>query len=316
MDIGEISLITSLWIIIIFGLIFFSLLWFMVTKRRTILKSGLADEEILRNIRKKYRKFFYDRWQISKNNASIHIYALSNARTLIRAKNTAGEVDESQSLVEVLSKKDGNLTSWSKLGVGICGTLIGICALLATTGVFYNVTGAPIRINKREYRLIRNDDIGDSLKGVAIRKNSLAGFEREDFSNVQVGEIIAFYDEPKENVYIKRVLSITPEGNVMCQGDYSSAPMSYDMNITPDRYVGSYSGYSDYVTGITVGFIKSNFGIIALYFMGVAIYVCTYCFTQIDYIYQQREFELAQGVDKQNEKVYREEISRMNNRMR
>lgn len=315
MELSEISLITSLWIIIIFATVFFLLLWLLVIKRRRILKTGLADEEILRNLRKKYRQFFYDKWLISKNNAGIPVYSLSNSPTLIRAKNSAAQIDESQSLEVVLSKKEGKLTGWSMLGVGICGTLIGLCAILATTGIFYHSTKAPIRIGDGEYRLMKSDDLGDGNKGIVIRKNALVGFEKKEFNSLKEGEIIAFYDQEKNEVFIRRIDSRTQEGNIVCLGDYEEKPQEFEMNITSDRYLGTFNGYNNYGAGITVGFIKSDFGIITLYFMGVAIYICTYCFTEIDYIYQKRELELAKGVDKQNEMVNYEEVARLNNRM-
>jgi hypothetical protein len=56
MELYEISLLTSLWIIIIFAVLFFGLLYLNFIKRKKILKNGLGDEEILKNLRKKYRK--------------------------------------------------------------------------------------------------------------------------------------------------------------------------------------------------------------------------------------------------------------------
>ena len=87
MELYEISLLTSLWIIIIFAVLFFGLLYLNFIKRKKILKNGLGDEEILKNLRKKYRQFFYDKWQISKKNSSVPLYTLANSPTLIAAKN-------------------------------------------------------------------------------------------------------------------------------------------------------------------------------------------------------------------------------------
>ena len=53
--------------------------------------------------------------------------------------------------------------------------------------------------------------------------------------------------------------------------------------------------------------------IVTLYFMALAIYFYTYCFADIDFTYSKREFYLAQGVDEQNERSYKEEIARLNN---
>lgn len=52
MELYEISLLTSLWIIIIFAVLFFGLLYLNFIKRKKILKNGLGDEEILKNLRK------------------------------------------------------------------------------------------------------------------------------------------------------------------------------------------------------------------------------------------------------------------------
>lgn len=47
--------------------------------------------------------------------------------------------------------------------------------------------------------------------------------------------------------------------------------------------------------------------------MALAIYFYTYYFADIDFTYSKREFYLAQGVDEQNERSYKEEIARLNN---
>jgi hypothetical protein len=57
------------------------------------------------------------------------------------------------------------------------------------------------------------------------------------------------------------------------------SPMgNIDTGIDEKRYLGKYSGYNNYGLGVTFGFIASDFGIVTLYFMALAIYFYTYCY--------------------------------------
>ena len=316
MELYEISLLTSLWIIIIFAVLFFGLLYLNFIKRKKILKNGLGDEEILKNLRKKYRQFFYDKWQISKKNSSVPLYILANSPTLIAAKNNSGKLDESQSLVSTLSKTRGKISGWSMFGVGICAVLIAVCSISATAGVYYKINERPFVLNNIEYRVLKTDGLDDSTKEVSIKKNSLVSFKRDDFSSIKEGDIIAYYTPEFDAVNINRVVKVeNVDGSILfeCQ-DYKEETIdAKNTGIDEKRYLGKYSGYNNYGLGVTFGFVASDFGIVSLYFMALAIYFYTYCFADIDFTYSKREFYLAQGVDEQNERSYKEEIARLNN---
>lgn len=315
MDIDEISFIASLWIISIFGVVFFLLLWLLFVKRKKILKSGMADEEIYKGVRKEYRQFFYDTWLICKNNASVPLFSLANSPTLLEAKNRSVEFDESQSLYHKVKKYDGRIAWWSKIGVGICSVLIGICGIGACGGIVYHITEAPIKFDGAEYRVLKTNDLEGEDQKLTIRKNSLVGFERKDISAVKVGDIVSYRGENEGIVYIKRVVSVSNNDNYIsfsCKSDFENNIKDVDSNISSNRYLGVYNGVQNHAAGITVGFVTSSYGIVTLTLMAFAIYFYTYCFTGIDLTYLERQMILVKGLDKYNEKVYRREIARMN----
>lgn len=313
MDLFEISMITSIWIIAVFGILFFVLVYLSYTKRKKILKNGLGDEEILKEIRKKYRQFFYDKWLISKKNAAIPLYSLSNSPTMIKAKNSSMMLDESQSLRKELEKSRGKLSGWCMVGVCICSVLMAITGITAIAGIFFHITNNPLNISNVQYRLIRNDSLYDDSKEISFRKDSLIGFTKEDFSSLKEGDVIAYYDADNNEVYIKMISSIddSSDRTVTCT-NYKNET---DTGITLSRYVGKYNGYNNYATGITYGYICSSFGIVTLCFVTIAIYFYTYCFSSIDLTYRDREYYLAQSLDEQKEKEYIEEVERQNNAM-
>ena len=163
---------------------------------------------------------------------------------------------------------------------------------------------------------MKTDVLDDSTKEVSIKKDSLVGFKRDDFSSIKEGDIIAYYTPEFDAVNINRVVKVeNVDGSILfeCQ-DYKEETIdAKNTSIDEKRYLGKYSGYNNYGLGVTFGFIASDFGIVTLYFMALAIYFYTYCFADIDFTYSKREFYLAQGVDEQNERSYKEEIARLNN---
>lgn len=315
MDLFEISLITSIWIIGIFGISFFVLVYVSYTKKRKILMNGLGDEEILRDMKKKYRQFFYDRWLISRKNSAIPLYTISNSPTLIRAKNTSMKLDESQSLRKALEKRKGKISKGCLVGIIICSIMIAVCGISALAGIFYHVTNEPLRFDGVDYWIIRDDGMSDESKEINLRKESLAGFTKEDFSSLAEGDVIAYYDAERSYVSIKYISSIDDADGrkVSCKNYKDDSISENDADITQDRYLGKFNGYSNYGWGITLGYVESNFGIVTLCLVSVAVYFFAYCFASIDLAYRDREYYLSQAVDEDDEKRYVEEIGRLNN---
>lgn len=312
MDLDDISLVTSLWIVFAFTLGFVLLLLLLSAKRRKILRSGLGDEEILRNLRKRYRTFFYEKWTIARQNSGIPLFTLSNSPTLIAAKNEAGALDESQSLSKELEKDLGKITGWSKFGVGLCAFFIGSFAVLAVAGTFYRYSGQPLRIGGAEYRLVKQGNLFDSSKGPSLRENALARFERREFVDWREGDVIALLLPSETSISLRRIYEILPEGTISVKTDQEALPSAAETSLPQESYAGTFDGYQSYPLGLAFGFVRSNFGIATLLFMSLATYLYIYCFAGIDLLYQRREYFLSQGIDRENDRIYKEEVRRLN----
>lgn len=77
------------------------------------------------------------------------------------------------------------------------------------------------------------------------------------------------------------------------QGDSNPSSLSYEKELTFDDFIGKYNGYQNYGLGVTLTYIKSNIGIIAILGAAIFLFLATYAEEMINNEYKTRLLLLA-----------------------
>ena len=186
---------------------------------------------------------------------------------------------------------------------------IVLCLGLAGFGIYMNSSDQPIFINNTSYIVImtgsmeeRNPDNEYLLENDLddqITQYSLIGIEHTDFDKVEQYDVIAFYDSDK-NIIVHRVIAIHDEDGprtLQTRGDSNNASLDDEMAITKERFIGTYSGFENYGLGITITYLRSTLGIIALCGFGLFLLAYSIADGKIDQAYQERIFGIAKKWD-------------------
>ena len=115
-----------------------------------------------------------------------------------------------------------------------------------------------------------------------IRKYSLVRLDT-DYEITLYG-VYAFYDD-KGNIIIHRLVSINEDNTYTFKGDANKNSFVYETNVSKDKILAKYNGYSSYVIGVLFMYLKSNIGIISF---SIAIVLILY-FEIIDYLIDKKQ---------------------------
>lgn len=260
----------------------FGILFFLYTKQRCkIYRVGAEDENVsqdLEEIKVKYLK---------KHEEEENIYAKS---------------------LEHRKKKSHAI---GVIGDVIYGIIIVIALALAGFGIYLSATNQPLFINDTSYLVImtgsmedknqENDYLIENDLDDQITQYSLIGIDKIDsIDEIELYDIIAFYDSD-ENIIVHRVIAIREEEGIkyiQTQGDANTGSINDEIAITEDRIIGIYDGYQNYGLGITITYLRSTLGIIALCGFGVFLLVYSISESNIDKAYEERLEYLAIEKDK------------------
>ena len=111
------------------------------------------------------------------------------------------------------------------------------------------------------------------------------------------------YRTPEGNLIVHRLIRIytNPETNVTYytfRGDANSESLSFELTITLDEIVGKYTGFQNYGLGVTLTYLQSTIGIVAM--AAALIFLITYNITEdrIETNYYKRILLISQELDK------------------
>ncbi len=196
-----------------------------------------------------------------------------------------------------------------RLGNVLYAIFIVACLAFAAFGIYMNTTDQPIFINNTSYIVIQtgsmeeanpdNEYLLENDLDDQIKQYSLIGIEHTDFDKVELYDVIAFHDSDG-NIIVHRVVGIHDddgERTLQTRGDSNNASMDDEMAIAKKDFIGTYDGYQNYGLGITVTYLRSTLGIIAL--CGFGLFLLAYSITDglIDKAYQERIGGIAKEWD-------------------
>lgn len=147
--------------------------------------------------------------------------------------------------------------------------------------------------------LEENDLLGQENR---ITQYSLIGLDKVlNESDMKLYDIYGFKNSEGTLIVHRLIRIYTNQENGVTyytfRGDANSASLSYELVVTFDQVVGVYNGFQNYGLGVSIIYLQSNIGLIAIIaaFTFLAVYQSTEHF--IDEAYDKRTQEIAKQID-------------------
>ncbi len=293
-------------IIVIFAMAACFAILFSVYANQRIknIRGGLDDENLGKDLDRMMNRYLDHSFNSYRRKA-----------TSVRDRNAEPQFPAPNSKVEdglyVASLKDAQRGSTVLVRIGnvLYVVFIVLCLALAGFGIYMNSSDQPIFINNTSYIVIMtgsmeeknpdNEYLLENDLDDQITQYSLIGIEHTDFDAVENYDVIAFYDSD-HNIIVHRVIAIhedNGERTLQTRGDSNNASIDDEMAITEEEFIGTYSGFQNYGLGITITYLRSTLGIIALCGFGLFLLAYSIADGKIDKAYQERIGGIAKKWD-------------------
>lgn len=176
---------------------------------------------------------------------------------------------------------------------------------------FGNTTLMTIQTGSMETINSENTYIYDNHLTNQIEQFSLIGIDKINEENIELYDILAYQSESGD-IIVHRVIRIytNPETNVTyytLKGDANSTSSAEELTLTYDKVIGKYNGFQNYGLGVTLTYLQSNIGLVAI--AAAAIFLITYNVTEslIDKAYDNQTLLISKKIDEENGLIPQEE---------
>lgn len=159
-------------------------------------------------------------------------------------------------------------------------------------------TGSMETINK-ENKYIFENNLTDQ-----IEQFSLIGIDKVAQEDIELYDILAYQSESGD-IIVHRVTRIytSSDTNITyytLKGDANTSSSAEELTLTYDKVIGRYNGFQNYGLGVTLTYLQSNIGLVAI--AAAAIFLITYNVTEslIDKAYDNQTLIISKKIDIEN----------------
>lgn len=281
-------------IVIACMVICFALLFLHYSKqRRKVIDGGLADPEIdteLESIRTRVFKRL-SRKKPEKPEPVPSLNDSANSRTSL-ALQSDDPLPVKLTYTEALTEDRRRRRSLSAIADAVYGIFVAILLILAGLGIASAATADGVTFIGDTALLVvvtssmetadeDNTYLEENSLDDRIEQYSLISLERvTSTQEVSLYDVIAFTDSSGD-VIVHRVIAINDDGTLRTRGDANTGSYSFELYVDDDQLIGVWTGWQSYGLGVTVTYLRSTLGIIAL--VGAGCFLIAYCSAE-DYL--------------------------------
>ena len=281
------ALVIGIMVIFVMILAFLLLFIHYAKQRRKVIDRGIDDPEVdkeLGQIRSKAQQKANRKALASSNPESL--YDTSDEAVLESLLSLHGDSYSAEAVtyVDSFTQNRKKRKALTVIGDIVYGVFVLILLVLAAFGILCAscndgvtfigdkailvvVTGSMEKKNPARQDLDGYDN--------QIEQFSMITLCRTDITAVEKGDVIAFYDH-ENNVIVHRVVSVNDDCTLTTMGDANTTSNpSYEFSIGEDRLIGIWTGYQSFGLGITVTYLRSTLGMVALF--GTGVFLLIYC---------------------------------------
>ena len=276
---GIVALVVSIFVILGLTIVFCFLFFLYSFYKKKQIKYGFEDKELNDEITATLYK-------TNKKNISKNKDLVTYKDVILNEKNITSKL---HIIMDVVS-----------------GVVIAFLLAIFITGLTYRINNDNLFIGNTTYMTIltssmeeKNEDNDYLLTydlNDQITQYSLIGIDKiNSKDDIELYDILAYKHD--DIVIVHRVVEIkeNDKGETIyrLQGDSNPSSLSYEKELTFDDFIGKYNGYQNYGLGVTLTYIKSNIGIIAILGAAIFLFLATYAEEMINNEYKTRLLLLA-----------------------
>ena len=308
--------------LVIIGIaITFSILFILYGKYKIAnIKNGHEDPLVEKDIRRKYRKIIEGQLKHEVVEEEAFKYRLfqktETVETHVLERDPANDslkIDTKPVTIydSIVGSREKNKKYQVLLNI-IFGIFYFILGVLIIISVSYKLMGETVYFGNTTLLTIKTgsmETVNDS--NTYIDENNLTN-QIEQYSIITLNKVksddeLNLYDiaayEHDNTIYVHRIIrkytnSTTGVTYYTFRGDANSESLSFELTITLDDIVGKYTGFQNYGLGVTLTYLQSTIGIVAM--AAALIFLITYNVTEdrIETNYYKRILLISQELDK------------------
>lgn len=275
-----IALIVSIFVIIGLTIVFCFLFFLYSFYKSKHIKFGFEDEELNKEITTTLYK--------------VNSKRLKKNKSLLRYND--------------IIKNEHSLTTKLHIFMNIISSVvIAILTAIFITALVYRVNNDNLFIGNSTYMTIltssmecrneKNEYLDEYNLDDQILQYSLVGVEKiEKEEDLKLYDIVAY--EYEEIVILHRIVAIkideeTNKTIYTLKGDANESSLNYEKELEFEDFIGKYNGFQNYGLGVTITYVKSNIGIIAILSAAIFLFLTTFAEDMINKEYKNRLSLLA-----------------------
>ena len=298
--IEAISLAISITVIVLLFITLAVSLYLYYRYYKKCIDNKIEDSYIKNEIKGENKKFF-KRFESLKNNQEL-------------TKDQKIDRYNEELLVEYVDNKIGN-NNFIKVIANLFLIIFYVC-LIAVMGfaIYTRSQGDTIPLGNSYYVVIQtgsmeeknsaNTYLEENNLNDQIETFSLIGLDYVDSPDeLEQYDIVAYYDDDN-NLIVHRIINITYDENnnpiYTLRGDSNTFSNSDERSLTFDDIEGKYNGFQNFGLGLTINYMKSNIGIIAISLGLILIMIYDYFDILLGKRIKLRKEEIYPLIDEEN----------------
>lgn len=200
--------------------------------------------------------------------------------------------EEKEALCDYLRKKRARDRMFRVISNILLIILMIAVVVVSAFAISFRARGGQFFMGGDAYLIISTDSMSyksesnpykDFLPDNQIEPLSLIGIEKIEEGDLQLYDIVAYtYDNV---TYVHRIVAIKEVNGrtfYTAMGDANNGSFAFEIDMTYERMIGRYNGYSNYGLGVAIFYLQSNLGIISCAFALLFLLCVDICEGKID----------------------------------
>lgn len=317
----SIAFVVSMLVVIGLAVTFSILLYLYGRYKINNIKYGHEDDMLNKDVRRRYKKIIENNINEEIDEKDAFKYVLYQDEEMVKTWINTGDPEHKKPYIKrtpisiyetIIKSKEKNKVVQVILNVlfVIFYFVIGSLLLIA---IVFKVTNQTMYLGDRTLLTIRTGSMEKvNPNNTYIEQNNLTN-QVEQFSLIALNKVkseeeLKLYDvaayKHEDTIFVHRIIRIfhnEEQGKTFYtfRGDSNSSSAEFELTITFDQIIGKYNGFQNYGLGVTLTYMQSNIGVIAL--CSGILFLLTFNITEskIETAYYKRTLEVAKRIDEE-----------------
>lgn len=305
----QIAFYVSLFVIIGLAITFSALFTLYALYKKRHIRNSHEDEKLLSDLKKKYRKEL--QLEPSSNEGDSKNSSKRKSEQTLDLYSCLEDSGKKVSMVSLIKADEEKTRRRKRVGEVFSYIVYGVFFIFLGTVISFKINGDTFFFGDVSYLVIQTGSMETAnSKNEYLSKNgldnqipqfSLIGIEKVNEEDIKLYDVLAYKNSSNETI-VHRLININEKDGTTYytfRGDSNSVSDISETALTFDKIEGRYNGFNSFGLGVTVTYLKSSAGIVAV----TSACFFLFCFNSsedsIDKEYGQRILEVAKKYDEE-----------------